>query len=100
MFPYAMINASLLLNGKKKHTPQPPSIETLPNYIQMPTVQFYDLLVERSKTVGLLEMCDMITNWQSFDKLSEKQKVRFVTEIINPEYYSIFNRIKRLFKKK
>jgi len=94
-----MINASLLLNGKKKHTPQPPSIETLPNYIQMPTVQFYDLLVERSENVGLLEMCDMITNWQNFDNLSEKQKVKFVRETIEPEYYSISNRIKRLFKK-
>lgn len=100
MFPYAMINASLLLNGKKKHTPQPPLIETLQNYIQMPTAKFHDLLIERSENVGLLEMCDMITNWQNFDNLSGKQKVKFVREIIEPKYYSISNRIKRLFKKR
>jgi hypothetical protein len=99
MFPYAIITASMLLNKSNPRPPKPPLIETLPNYIQMPTVQFYDLLVERSKTVGILEMRDMITNWQSFDKLLEKQKVRFVTETIDPTYYSIWNRLKRLFKK-
>jgi hypothetical protein len=100
MFPYGMIIASRLLGAKKQNTPEPPLIETLQNYIQMPTAQFHDLLVEKSKTVGLLEMCDMITNWKRFDMLSEKQKVRFVRETIEPEYYSVWNTIKRLFKKK
>ncbi len=99
MFPYAIITASRLLGNKKEHTPEPPKIETLQNYIQMPTADFYKLLVEKSKKVGLLEMCNMITNWQRFDNLSEKQKVRFVRETIEPEYYSILNRIKRLIKK-
>ena len=99
MFPYSIITASRLLGAKKQNTPQPPSIETLPNYIQMPIAQFHDLLLEKSERVGLLEMFDMITNWQSFDKLSEKQKVKFVRETIDPTYYSIWNTIKRLFKK-
>jgi len=99
MFPYAIISASRLLGNKKEHTPEPPLIETLQNYIQMPTADFYKLLVEKSKTVGLIEMCDMITNWQRFDRLSEKQKVRFVTETIDPTYYLIWNRLKRTLKK-
>jgi hypothetical protein len=94
-----MITASRLLSNGKPHTPEPPLIETLPNYIKIPTVQFYDLLVEKSERVGLLEMCDMIANRQGFDRLSEKQKIRFVRETIDPEYYSTWNRIKRLFKK-
>jgi hypothetical protein len=100
MFPYVIISASRLLGNKKTHILEPSLIETLPNYIQMPTVQFYDLLVEKSKTVGLLEMCEMINNWQTFDNLSEKQKQRFVKETIEPNYYSIYNRIKRLIKNK
>jgi hypothetical protein len=100
MFPYAMINASLLLNSKKKHTPQPPSIETLPNYIQMPTAQFHNLLVERSKKVGIIEMCNLIDSFHFFDALTEKHKIRFVRETIEPEYYSAWNTIKRMFKKK
>jgi hypothetical protein len=43
-------------------------------------------------------MADMILNWQNFDNLTHKQKVRFVTEVINPEYYSLKNKLKRLFK--
>jgi hypothetical protein len=100
MFPYGIIIASRLLGAKKQNTPEPPLIETLQNYIQMPTAQFHDLLVEKSKTIGLLEMCDMITNWKRFDRLSEKQKVRFVRETTEPEYYSAWNTIKRIFKKK
>jgi len=100
MFPYGIIIASRLLGAKKQNTPEPPLIETLQNYIQMPTAQFHNLLVEKSERVGLLEMCDMITNWKRFDRLSEKQKVRFVRETIEPEYYSAWNTIKRIFKKK
>jgi hypothetical protein len=100
MFPYGMIIASRLLGAKKQNTPEPPLIETLQDYIQMPTAQFHDLLVEKSERVGLLEMCDIAEDWYGFDNLSEKQKVRFVTETIDPNYYSIINRIKRLFKKK
>ena len=99
MFPYAMITASMLLNKGNPRPPKPPLIETLPNYIQMPTAQFHDLLFERSKKVGLLEMCDMAKDWYDFDNLSEKQKIRFVRETIDPEYYSIWNRFKRLIKK-
>ena len=100
MFPYGIIIASRLLGAKKQEAPQPPLIETLQNYIQMPTAQFHDLLIEKSERVGLLEMCDMIANWKGFDRLSEKQKIRFVIETIEPDYYSIVNRIKRIFKKK
>lgn len=100
MFPYAIISASRLLGNKKEYRPKSPLIQTLPNYIQMPTVQFYYLLVKKSERVGLLEMSDMIVNWQKFDSLSENQKIRFVRETIEPEYYSIRNRIKRLFKNK
>jgi hypothetical protein len=100
MFPYAIINASRLLGNKKTHTPKPPLIDTLPNYIQMPTEQFYGLLVAKSERVGLFEMCTMIDNWQNFDNLTVNQKVRFVKETIEPDYYSISNRIKRLFKNK
>ena len=35
MFPYEIIIASRLLGNKKEHTPKPPLIDTLPNYIQM-----------------------------------------------------------------
>jgi hypothetical protein len=97
MFPYAIISASRLLGAKNKNTPEPPLIETLQNYIQMPTAQFHALLVEKSETVGLLEMCEMISNWKGFDRLSEKQKLRFVKETIDPTYYSIWNRLKRMF---
>lgn len=100
MFPYAIISASRLLGNKKEYTPEPPLIETLQNYIQMPTAQFHALLVEKSETVGLLEMCEMISNWQGFDRLSEKQKVKFVRETIEPDYYSFYNTLKRLFKNK
>lgn len=100
MFPYSIISASRLLGDKKEYIPQPPKIETLQNYIQIPTEQFYNLLVEKSKTVGLFEMSDMISNWRNFDNLSETQKIRFVNETIDPNYYSIINRIKRLIKNK
>jgi hypothetical protein len=100
MFPYGIIIASRLLGAKKQNTPEPPLIETLQNYIQIPTAQFHDLLVEKSERVGILEMCDIAEDWYGFDNLSEKQKVRFVRETIEPEYYSAWNTIKRLFKKK
>lgn len=99
MFPYGMIIASQLLNKNSKRKPNPPLIDTLPNYIQMPTIDFYNLLVQKSERVGVLEMCNLIKNYQKFDSLSEKQKIRFVKETIEPEYYSILNRIKRLIKK-
>ena len=95
-----MIIASRLLGNKKENTLKPPLIDTLPNFIQMPTVQFYGLLVAKSERVGLFEMCTMIDNWQNFDNLTVNQKVRFVKETIEPDYYSISNRIKRLFKNK
>jgi len=100
MFPYGIIIASRLLGAKKQNAPEPPLIETLQDYIQMPTAQFHDLLLEKSERVGLLEMCDTIANWQEFDRLSEKQKIRFVIETIEPEYYSVWNRLKRIFKNK
>ena len=98
MFPYAIISASRLLGNKKEYQSKLPLIQTLPNYIQMPTIQFYYLLVKKSEKVGVLEMSDIIVNWQNFDSLSENQKIRFVKETIEPEYYSIRNRIKRHFK--
>ena len=100
MFPYGIIIASRLLGAKKQNAPEPPLIKTLQDYIQMPIAQFHDLLVEKSERVGLLEMCDMIANWQGFDRLSEKEKIRFVRETIEPDYYSAWNTIKRIFKKK
>jgi hypothetical protein len=100
MFPYAMINASLMLrNIKNKREPTPPLIYTLSQYTQIPTDDFYNLLIKKSSVVGFLETIDMITKWQGFDNLSEKQKIRFVNETIQPDYYSIKNRFKRLLKK-
>jgi hypothetical protein len=100
MFPFAMINASLMLrNNKNKIKTNPPMISTLPDYIKITKEEFYGLLIEKSKKVGVFEMVDMINNWMHFDDLTEKQKIRFVTETINPEYYSIKNRLKRLLKK-
>jgi hypothetical protein len=101
MFPFAMINASLMLkNNKNKRKINAPMTSTLTNYIKITNEEFYRLLIEKSKKVGVFEMVDMINNWMHFDDLTEKKKIRFVTETINPEYYSIKNRLKRLLKKK
>ena len=100
MFPYSMINASLMLiNSKNKRKPNPPLISTLPQYTKMPTEDFYSLLIKKSEVVGIFEMADMITKWYDFDNLSYKQKIRFVNETIQPDYYSIRNIFKRLLKK-
>jgi hypothetical protein len=100
MFPYATINASLMLrNSENKREPNPSLVSTLSQYTQMPTEDFYNLIVKKSEVVGFFEMVDMITKWQDFDNLSYKQKIRFVNETIQPDYYSIKNRFKRLLKK-
>ena len=91
-----MVNTSRLLGNKKKHTPESPLIKTLENYIQMPTIQFYDLLIDKSKRVGLIEIFYMTSSFQNFDNLSEKQKAIFVRETIEPETFSLLNSIKRL----
>ena len=100
MFPYSIISSTLLLNNKKSRASKssPPLIETLPNYIETPTVQFYHLLYKRYKDAGIIETVDIINNWHGFDLLSEKQKIRFVKETVNPEYYSVWNTLKRLLK--
>lgn len=97
MFPYAIISASRLLGNKKTYIPKPPKIETLQNYIKISNEDFYELLFQKSKKVGICEMCDMISNWQGFDNLTQNQKIRFVRETIEPEYYSMKNYIKRTF---
>jgi hypothetical protein len=99
MFPYGAIIASQMLNRKNKREAQPPQIETLSSFTKLSAEEFYDLLVERSKTAGIIEMCDLITNWQGFDKLTVQQRARFVKEIEEPEYYSIRNRLKRFFNR-
>jgi len=99
MFPYAIITASRLLNKPKSNRPSPPLINTLPNYIQMPTERFWNLIIKKSTEIGFFEMYELRENWHNFDSLSEKEKTRFIKEIVEPEYYSVSNRIKRAFKK-
>lgn len=100
MFPYSMIvAANMLLNNKGERQANAPKIKTLNEYTELTPQQFYDLLTVRAKGVGICEMADMISNWQGFDNLTSNQKVKFVTETINPGYYSLVNRVKRLFKK-
>ena len=95
-----MIAAAQLLNKKGKRQPVPPKIATLRDHTDLSPEEFYKLLEEKAKVVGLLESLDMISNWQGFDDLSDKKKHRFVTETIEPGYYSIANRIRRFFNNK
>lgn len=99
MFPYSMIVASNLLRQNKSRVPVPPKIKTFSQYTDVPEKEFYDLLVLRGKQVGVLEMANIISKWQGFDNLSEKQKIRFVKETLDPEYYSFKNYIKRALSK-
>ena len=99
MFPYGMIVAANMLNSKGERQANAPKIETLSEYTDLTPEQFYELLTTRAQNIGICEMVDLISNWQGFDLLRHKEKVRFVTEITNPEYYSIVNRIKRFIKK-
>lgn len=99
MFPYSAIAAANLLNNKKgERQHNPPKITTLNKYTQTSPEDFYNLLLKRSQTVGIFEMAEMITNWQDFDNLTEKQKIRFIRETETPEYYSFTNRLKRFLK--
>ena len=99
MFPYGAIIASQLLHKQTPYVPKPPKISTLGEYKQTSPEDFYNLLVNRGKIAGVMEMCDIISNWQGFDNLSPKQKFHFVTETETPEYYSIANRVKRFLTK-
>jgi hypothetical protein len=99
MFPYGMIVAANMLNKKGERQTNVPRIDTLNEYTELTSQQFYDLLTVRAKSAGICEMANMISNWQGFDSLSAKQKVEFVTETIDPEYYSLVSRVKRFFKK-
>jgi hypothetical protein len=95
-FPYAAIIAA---NSKKRpYVANPPKISTLGNYTKTTPEEFHALLVKRTEISGLFETCDIIANWQGFDNLSDKKKRRFVIETETPEYYSIKNCLKRLFK--
>ena len=95
MFPYAAIIAA---NSKNKgYKPKAPKVETLKDYTETSTEDFYKKLVDKSEYVGILVMADMISNWMNFDNLTEKQKIRFVRETETPEYYSLENRFKRFF---
>jgi hypothetical protein len=95
MFPYGIIIASNLLRRKGDAKSNPPKIETLKYFTDLPAEDFYKILVENSQKVGLLEMAEMISCWQNFDDLSDKKKKRFVTETLDPDYYSLKNNIKR-----
>lgn len=99
MFPYGMIAAANLLNRKTTREATPPKIETLKHFTDLSNEDFYNLLVKRSEKAGILEMLDMISNWQNFDTLNVKQKHRFVTETVDPSYYSLHNRIKRFLNR-
>jgi hypothetical protein len=99
MFPYGMIVAANMLNKKGERQTNVPRITTLNEYTELTPQQFYDLLTIRAQGAGICEMANMISNWQGFDSLSAKQKVKFVTETIDPEYYSLVSRVKRFFKK-
>jgi len=98
MFPYSAIIASQLLHKQTPYVPKPPKISTLGDYTKTSPEDFYNLLVNRGKISGVMEMCDIISNWQGFDNLSDKKKRRFVIETETPEYFSIKNCLKRLFK--
>ena len=100
MFPYGAIIASQLIHKQTPYVPKPPKISTLGNYTETSPEDFYKLLTNRGKIAGIMEMCDMISNWQGFDNLSDKKKRRFVIETETPEYYSIQNRFKRFFNLK
>ena len=101
MFPYSAIAAANLLNNKNKSKRQPnaPKIYTLGMFTETIPEDFYAILCEKAKTVGICEMADMISNWQGFDNLTPKQKIRFVRETETPEYYSFANRVKRFLTK-
>lgn len=99
MFPYGMIVAANMLNKKGERQANAPKIETLNEYTDLTPEQFYELLNIRAQNIGICEMADLISNWQGFDFLTDKEKIRFVIEITNPDYYSVVNRFKRFFKK-
>ena len=95
MFPYAAIIAA---NSKKnQRKSKAPKVETLKDYTETSKEDFYKKLVDKSEYVGIFVMADMISKWQGFDNLTEKQKIRFVRETETPEYYSLENRFKRFF---
>lgn len=100
MFPYGIIVASqMLLQKKDKTNFPPPYISTLGDYTDLTSEEFFIKLSERVDKSGLTQAIGFLSCWQNFDSLSEAKKIKFITEITDPKYYSISNRIKRLIKK-
>ena len=81
MFPYGAIIAANLLNKEKgQREANQPKIDTLSEYTESSPLEVYEQLTNTAKIVGILEMADMISNWQNFDSLSDVKKRLFLNE--------------------
>ena len=78
MFPYGAIIASQLLHKQTPYVPKPPKISTLGDYTETSPEDIYKLLTNRGTIAGIMEMCDIISNWQGFDNLSDVKKRSFL----------------------
>lgn len=99
MFPYSAIAAANMLKGAKR-TPNPPRITTLSEYTTASAEEVYEQLVNKAKTIGIMEMADMISSWQNFDSLSDVKKRLFLHEYASTfkEKPSLLERIKDCLK--
>jgi hypothetical protein len=75
-----------------------PSIITLNNYTSLSDDQFFAKLTETCNEAGVNTALGYIEKWNNFDSLKEGEKVRFVKEIEEPEYFTFKARFKRALK--
>ena len=94
----------IIISGNlgKNQEVQIPKIKTLENYTHVPVNEFEMHFRENLNTnpnIGLFTAADLIKSFYNFDNESEKNKQMVIASVEDPDFGSLKNWFKSLFKK-